>query len=250
MSRVSVELVARDEETIRREATELRDCLPAVSMINIPDIIRFDLRSWEAARMVAGQFSSVVPHIRAIDIDPNGPLPGLDVPGLTEILVIQGDPPADLGHRTWPNTSESVIRRYRREAPHLAVYAAFDPYRRAPYRELEDVARKKDAGACGFFTQPVFDSRMLDLCRDWLRDETVFWGFSPVIGPKSRSYWETTNHIVFPRDFEPTLDANISFAERAVREIRDEGGNVYLMPVRIRLASYLAPLAGVLGQKA
>ncbi|GBR04021.1 methylenetetrahydrofolate reductase [Acetobacter oeni] len=246
MNRVSIELVARDPETLEREVEDLRACVPGISTINIPDLMRFDLRSWDAAAQISGRFGSVIPHIRAIDIDPGKPLPGVGMPDLTEILVVQGDPPTDLNHRTFPNTSETIIRRYRREAPHLSVYAAFDPYRRAPYRELEDVDRKKDAGARGFFTQPVFDSRMLDMCRDWLRDEQVFWGFSPVIGPKSRSYWETTNHVVFPRNFEPTLEANIAFAETSIRDIRDDGGNVYLMPVRVKLASYLGPLARVL----
>lgn len=246
MSRVSVELVARDAETLEREVGELTTCLPDVSTINIPDLMRFRLRSWDAAGLVADRFKSVIPHIRAIDVDPAGPLPGADNPALTELLVVQGDPPADLSHRTFPNTSESVIRRYRKEAPHLTIYAAFDPYRRAPYQELEAVGRKKDAGASGFFTQPVFDHHMLDLCRDWLRDETVFWGFSPVVGPRSRSYWETTNHIVFPKDFEPTLDANVAFADAAIRKIRKDGGNIYLMPVRVKVAAYLGPLAEAL----
>lgn len=246
MSRVSIELVPRDADTIQREVAELRACLPFVDTINIPDIQRFSLRSWEAATLVRPNFRSVIPHVRAIDIDPNGPLPGLDVPDLTEILVVKGDPPADLSRRVFPNTSDAIIRRYRREAPHLKVYAAFDPYRRAPYKELEDVARKREAGACGFFTQPLFDMKMLDLCRDWLHDQQVFWGFSPVIGPKSRSYWETTNHIVFPRDFEPTMEANLTFAEQAIREVRDDGDSVYLMPLRVKLANYLRPLEGVL----
>ncbi len=246
MSRVSIELVPRDAEAITREVRELRECLPYVDTINIPDIQRFSLRSWDAAAMVQGSFRSVIPHIRAIDIDPKGPLPGLDTPDLKEVLIIKGDPPADLNHRVFPNTSDAIIRRYVREAPHLKVYAAFDPYRRAPYRELEELARKRDAGACGFFTQPLFDMRMLDLCREWLQDETVFWGFSPVIGPKSRSYWETTNHIVFPHDFSPTLEANLAFARQAIQEVRAGGGSVYLMPLRVRLASYLSPLADVL----
>lgn len=246
MSRVSIELVPRDREALSNEVAELKNCLPFIETINIPDIQRFSLRSWKAAELVAGRFRAVIPHIRAIDIDPKGPLPGLDQPDLTEILVVKGDPPADLSRRVFPNTSDAIIRRYLREAPHLKVYAAFDPYRRAPYRELEDLARKRDAGACGFFTQPLFDMRMLDLCREWLRDEAVFWGFSPVIGPKSRSYWETTNHIVFPRDFQPTLEANITFARKAIAEVRKEGHSVYMMPLRVRLSSYLGPLAEVL----
>ncbi|MCH4091005.1 methylenetetrahydrofolate reductase [Acetobacter sp.] len=246
MSRVSIELVPRDAETLEREVQELRSCLPFVDTINIPDIQRFSLRSWDAADMVRDRFNSAIPHIRAIDIDPKGPLPGLDRPDLTEILIIKGDPPADLSRRVFPNSSDSIIRRYQREAPHLKIYAAFDPYRRAPYQELEELARKRDAGACGFFTQPLFDMRMLDLCREWLRDETVFWGFSPVIGPKSRSYWETTNHIVFPHDFAPTLEENIAFARKAIRSVRADGGSVYLMPLRVKLPSYLAPLADIL----
>lgn len=246
MSRVSIELVPRDRETLLREVSELHECVPAVRTINIPDLMRFPLRSWDAAALVEGQIGSVIPHIRAIDLAPDAPLPGIDVPGVTEVLVVHGDPPSDLSHRTYPNTSEQIIRRYRREAPHLKVYAAFDPYRRAPYLEMEDIARKRDAGAAGFFTQPVFDHHMLDLCRDWLRDDVVFWGFSPVVNPRSRSYWETTNHVIFPRDFVSTLDANIAFAEKAIRDIRADGGSVYLMPVRMKLETYLRPLADVL----
>lgn len=62
-----------------------------------------------------------------------------------------------------------------------------------------------------------------------------------------RSYWETTNHVVFPRDFEPTIEANIAFACRAIRTVRDAGGHVYLMPLRVKLERYLAPIQQELG---
>ncbi|MBB2201868.1 methylenetetrahydrofolate reductase [Gluconacetobacter tumulisoli] len=242
MTRISVELIPRDAETLLRDAAEVRDCFPVADTLNVPDLMRFALRSWDTVPMLRPVLPRVVPHVRAIDIDPDGPLPGLDPDGPSEILVVRGDPPSDISRRTFPNSSESVIRRYRREAPHLTVYAAFDPYRRAPYRELEAVARKKDAGAMGFFTQPVFDRRMLDVCMGWLAGETVFWGLSPVIGPKSRSYWETTNHVVFPRDFASTIDANVAFACDAIRTVRAQGGHVYLMPLRVKLSRYLAPI--------
>ncbi|NVN13314.1 methylenetetrahydrofolate reductase [Nguyenibacter vanlangensis] len=242
MTRISVELIPRDAETLKADAAEVRAAFPMADTLNVPSLMRFALQGWDAVPLLRPVLPRVVPHIRAIDVDPDGPLPGIGVQGLEEVLVVQGDPPADLSRRTFPNTSESVIRRYRREAPHLRVYAAFDPYRRAPYRELEAVARKKDAGAAGFFTQPVFDARMLEMCMGWLAGETVFWGLSPVIGPKSRSYWETTNHVVFPRDFEATLEANIGFACRAIRTVRAAGGHVYLMPLRVKPARYLAPI--------
>lgn len=242
LSRLSVELIPRSAEALAADVATVKATFPAADTLNIPDLMRFSLRSWDAAALVRPQFGNVIPHIRAIDIAPDAPLPGADQPGLEEILVVHGDPPADLSHRTYPNSTESIIRRYRREAPHLKVYAAFDPYRRAPWKELEDVARKKEAGAIGFFTQPVFDLKLFDLCREWMQGECVFWGLSPVIGPKSRSYWETTNHIVFPRDFSPTLDANIQFAQTVLKELAQEKGKAYLMPVRIKLEQYLPAL--------
>ncbi|ASC05385.1 methylenetetrahydrofolate reductase [Acetobacter pasteurianus] len=242
LSRLSVELIPRSAEALAADVATVKAAFPAADTLNIPDLMRFPLRSWDAAALVRPQFGNVIPHIRAIDIAPDAPLPGADQPGLEEILVVHGDPPADLSHRTYPNSTESIIRRYRREAPHLKVYAAFDPYRRAPWKELEDVARKKEAGAIGFFTQPVFDLKLFDLCREWMQGECVFWGLSPVIGPKSRSYWETTNHIVFPRDFSPTLDANIQFAQTVLKELAQEKGKAYLMPVRIKLEQYLPAL--------
>ncbi|WP_208630007.1 methylenetetrahydrofolate reductase [Gluconacetobacter entanii] len=242
---VSVELIPRDTETLLRDAAEVRSCFPLADMINIPDLLRFPLRSWDAAALVRPHFPNVIPHIRAIDIAPDAPLPGVGQEGLEAVLVVQGDPPSDLRHLTYPNTTESIIRRYRAEAPHLSVYAAFDPYRRAPYQEMEAIARKKEAGAVGFFTQPIFDMRMLDLCMNWLHGENVFWGISPVVGPRSRSYWETTNHVIFHHDFEPTMEANIAFARQMMRTVRAQGGNVYLMPLRVNLQRYLVPLCDV-----
>lgn len=246
LSRLSVELIPRSEEALAQDTDLVKALFPAADTLNIPDLMRFPLRSWDAAALTMPQFGPVIPHVRAIDIAPGAPLPGSTMPGLKELLVVHGDPPADLAHQTYPNTTESIIRRYRREAPHLRIYAAFDPYRRAPWQELEDIARKKDAGAEGFFTQPVFDLKLFDLCRDWLRDELVFWGLSPVIGPRSRSYWETTNHVVFPKDFEPSLEANIRFAQAVLSQLAQEKGCAYLMPLRVRLDQYLPPLMGVL----
>jgi methylenetetrahydrofolate reductase (NADPH) len=159
--------------------------------------------------------------------------------GLSEVLVIRGDPPHDLSRRTYPNTSEDIIRRFKRSHPELKVFAAFDPYRQSFRDELDAVARKVDAGADGFFTQPVFDLRLLEVWAEMLRGYTVFWGIAPVIGPRSRAYWETTNKIIFPSDFNPTLDGNRAFARSAIEAIGKLGANVYLMPIRVDLAKYL-----------
>ena len=248
MTRVSVELVPRSPEALLTDVQTVRDVLPQVSTLNVPDLMRFDLRSYDAASLITKQAPfEVIPHIRAVDIAPGAPLPGADRPELTSILVVAGDPPpAGSDWKIYPNTSAQIIERYRREAPHLKVYAVFDPYRRAPYQELEDIARKRDAGACGFFTQPLFDIPMLEYCMDWLRDDTVFWGISPVLGDKSRRYWERVNHVVFPRDYDGTLEGNIAFARRMLDVIRRKNDNAYLMPLKVDLASYLGALDDII----
>ncbi|GBQ11283.1 methylenetetrahydrofolate reductase [Swaminathania salitolerans] len=246
MSRIAIELVPRDAATLERDLETVRTLLPGIGTINIPDLLRLDLRSWEGGAIARDRGFAAIPHIRAVDIDPDLPLPCAGQEGIGEILVIAGDPPPDSTHRVFPNTSADIIARYRREAPHLAVYAAFDPYRRAPWQELEDIQRKRDAGAAGFFTQPLFDRRMFELSASWLEKDTVFWGISPVIGPKARAYWERVNHVVFPRDFDPGLEANIAFAAMMLREIRARNENAYLMPLRVDLEAYLAPLRDVL----
>lgn len=248
MTRVSVELVPRSVEALLADVQTVRDVLPSVTMLNIPDLLRFDLRSYDAASLVVEKTPfEVIPHIRAMDIAPGAPLPGADRPELTSILVVAGDPlPAGSERTAYPNTSAEIIERYSREAPHLKVYAVFDPYRHAPYRELEDIARKRDAGACGFFTQPLFDLAMLECCMDWLRDDAVFWGISPVLGDRARRYWERVNHVVFPRDFDSSQDGNIAFARRMLGTVQDKGDDAYLMPLKIDLASYLGALDDII----
>jgi methylenetetrahydrofolate reductase (NADPH) len=71
----------------------------------------------------------------------------------------------------------------------------------------------------------------------------VFWGIAPVLGEKSRAYWEVTNKVVFPRQFEPTFGWNTAFARRAIALLSEAGGNAYLMPIRVNLRKYLAELA-------
>lgn len=70
----------------------------------------------------------------------------------------------------------------------------------------------------------------------------MFWDIAPVLGDRSRSYWETTNKIVFPPDFCCSLDWNREFAMRALRVIRSLHANVYFMPIRVDLAKYLTEL--------
>ncbi len=240
--RISVELIPRSEAEVYADASLVHAAMPEVNAFNIPDLMHFPLRSWDACAIASKILPASIPHIRAIDIPPVGDLPMAEAilaSGLSEVLVVRGDPPRDLSRQTYPNTSDDIIRRFKRHHPKLKVFAAFDPYRQSFRDELDAVARKVDAGADGFFTQPIFDLRLLKVCAEMLRGHNVFWGIAPVVGPRSRAYWETTNKIIFPSDFNPTLDWNRAFARSAIRAIGNLDANVYLMPIRVDLAKYL-----------
>ena len=71
MKRVSVELVPREEEQLRSELQLLNKYQKEIDVINIPDLLRFDLRSWQGAAIVQESFKMAMPHIRAMDIDSN-----------------------------------------------------------------------------------------------------------------------------------------------------------------------------------
>jgi methylenetetrahydrofolate reductase (NADPH) len=243
--RISVELIPRGEAELLSDAKTVRSVMPQANAFNIPDLMRFPLRSWNACRLTSRILPASIPHIRAIDIPPGGDLPmaeDIQAAGLGEVLVIRGDPPHDMSHRTYPNSSEDIIRRFKRRCPAIRVYAAFDPYRLGFRDEMAAVQRKLDAGVDGFFTQPLFDLRLLEICAEMLSGRDVFWGIAPVVGERSRAYWETTNRVIFPRDFTPTLGWNRGFATEAFRAIRDFGGNIYFMPIRVNLATYLGGL--------
>lgn len=241
--RISVELVPRDEMTLLRDAVLLRDRFPCVNQLNIPDLLRFPLRSWEACRITHAHFPVSIPHVRAIDLPADGVLTEVEQilgKGFSEVLVVSGDQPQGDARRLSPATAVTVIQRLKREWPGLKVYAAYDPYRQGLRAECEYAAQKLDAGADGFFTQPFFDLRLLEMHAEFLAQHTVFWGITPVTTETSRAYWAETNRVIFPRDFAPTLDWNQNFARCALELLRGAGGNVYFMPIRVDLERYLA----------
>lgn len=243
--RVSVELIPRSETGVLADAQTVCTAMPTANAFNIPDLTRFALRSWEACALTRTHLPASIPHIRAIDLPPHDISAvgeAILSAGISEILVVKGDAPHDLSRRTYPNTSEAIIRKFKQEYPQLRVYAAFDPYRHSFRTELDGVARKLDAGADGFFTQPYFDRRLLEMSLEMLCGRYVFWGIAPVVGARSQAYWETTNQVVFPSGFTPTLHWNRRFAQRAIPTIQEAGGNIYFMPIRVDLASYLTGL--------
>ncbi|MFT5880680.1 MAG: methylenetetrahydrofolate reductase (NADPH), partial [Moritella sp.] len=205
----------------------------------------FDIRSWDACQRLQSNFEDVIPHLRAIDFDLKNGFPLTEfflASGITSVLVVEGDPPQDLSHRTYRNTSCELIRIIKKELPNMKVYAAIDQYRTSMRKELDYIHDKVDAGVDGFFTQPFFDLNLLELYMDMLQNVEVFWGMSPIHSVTSQSYWENKNDVVFPSDFEATKEWNINFGRAMINKIKSKGDNVYFMPIRANATEYLASL--------
>lgn len=249
-TRISVELVPRSVESIRTEMGQVADRLGSVDTINIPDLVKFDLRSWEATRLAGeartrgdGTAYRRIPHIRAADVDPEAPLPmaqELLDQGVEEVLIISGDDADYFTHHTYPVDAVDVIRRFRAELPQVRVYAGLDPYRTGIAQEMRYLERKLSAGATGVFTQPFFDTQLMGAWAGILPEGLqVWWGATTVTSKGAIGYWRRRNLVAFPTDFEPTLQWQRGFARRAVDFARDRGQHVYLMPVRTSVADYL-----------
>ena len=74
MGRISVELVPRSPEGLREDLQMIKDNIHGVDLINIPDLLRFETRSWQGAAIAQDFYPAVMPHIRAIDVDLTQPL--------------------------------------------------------------------------------------------------------------------------------------------------------------------------------
>jgi len=71
MSRISIELVPRSYENLKDECMAISEAYPSLYTLNISDIMRMPIRSWEACHFASDYFSSTIPHIRSIDFDMN-----------------------------------------------------------------------------------------------------------------------------------------------------------------------------------
>ena len=253
--RVSIELVPRDEASLADQLREVAEAFPFVDTVNLPDILRFPLRSWQGCAQARAVVPHAIPHLRAMDVDLERPLkaaPWIRRHGIDEVLVISGDAPSDMSKAVYGSSPVQVIRKVKRELPGVRVYAALDPYRQALRRERDYVLQKLEAGADGLFTQPFFDLRLLEVVADLMGEVIdarvpVFWGFTSVVGRRSARYWETRNGAVFPRGFEPNLEWSRGLARRALALARERDLDVYFMPIRIGPRAYLE---GVLGRDA
>ena len=244
---ISLELVPRTEQYICEQVAFVEKNISQISAINFPDLLRFDIRSWDACRMMAHSSLERIVHLRAIDFDLRQTFPlsnFMKEHHIRKALIIEGDKPQDMRHVIYPTTSLDLIRKLKQEIEGLTVYAAFDPYRNNIRYELEYLQQKLEAGASGFFSQPFFDLRLLEIYSEYLEGQDVYWGVSPVTGEQLKLYWETRNRAIFPKSFTPTLDWNVRFGQDVMDFCRKKNFNLYLMPIKIDLKNYLRKLFG------
>ena len=242
MTKIAVELVPRDLAIFEEELKAIKADIPDVDFINIPDLLSCDIRSWDGAGIAKKYFKDAVPHLRAMDFDFTCELPikdKLKKYDIKEVLVIEGDPQQTMTHQVYPTISTDIIKKFSDEMPDIKVYAGIDQYRSSIKEEEYRIRRKMLAGAKGFFTQPFFDMRYLEIYADILDGMDIYWGVSPVLSQRSVSYWRNKNNVIFPKDFEPTLEWNVAFARKVVEFAKAHNQNVYLMPIKAKIMPYL-----------
>jgi methylenetetrahydrofolate reductase (NADPH) len=262
---VSFEAVPRSREALIAGA-DIAEKYSRIGIINIPDLLRFPMRSWDGCGILREAVTpgavpsggpELMPHFRAIDYDLAKPFPHAEYlknHGIKKVLVVAGDLPKEKAsgtagavgavHKTYPTETVPFIKKLKSEIPELRVYAAFDPYRTNIRYELDYVRAKEDAGAEGFMSQPFFDIRLLEIYAEYLEGKNVFWGISPVLSPSNRNYWESRNRAIFPKQFRPDLFWNVDFGRRVLQFCEAHHFNLYLMPIKVDLESYLGGIFG------
>lgn len=242
---ISFEIVPRDEAALKEQLAFIEANLPFVDTINVPDLLRLPIRSWDAVDFIQRDKYDFIPHVRVIDFELSGSRLSdiIAEKSLDKVLLVSGDPPPDMSHHIFDTNVLDMIAKVRADFPGITIYAGFDPYRSSPKSERNYILEKLDAGVDCLLSQPFFDIRYLQVYSDFIPAEKVFWGVSPVVTEKSRSYWEKMNHVVFPRDYEPTYEWNTAFALKVLEHCKMHGGNIYFMPIRIDLKKYFLPIS-------
>lgn len=237
---ISFEIVPRSLEAFDQQYAFVQKLDDGIHFINVPDIQRFDTRSWELATRIDRSKYRFIPHFRAIDfkIDSGELFRIIEDYQLDSVLLVTGDPPEGLKRAFYNTDVVDLIRVVRLRFPALNIYAGFDPHRQGLQDECDYIQRKADAGARGYFSQPFYDKRLIDIYAEHMQGLETFIGISPITTQASMNYWEVKNKVKFPLSFRPDYDWNVSFANDVMASAAANGLNVYFMPIRIDLERY------------
>ncbi len=239
----SFEIVPRTHQAFAEQYEFASSLGESISMINVPDIQRFDIRSWETGKNINHNKHQFIPHFRATDfsIESGDIFKIIEENQLDHVLLVSGDPPE--GMRKFHNTNVlDLIKSVRREFPEMTIHAGFDSHRSGIQEECEYVLRKVDAGANSFFSQPFYDTRMVEIYAEHLREVELFIGLSPITTKPSMNYWEVKNKVKFPMRFKPEYSWNINFSNKVISMASEMNFNIYFMPIRINLQDYFGKL--------
>ena len=237
---ISFEIVPRSLEAFDQQYQFVQQLDSGINTINVPDIQRFDTRSWELATRIDRSQYRFVPHFRAIGFKlGSGDLFRIiDDYQLDSVLLVTGDPPEGLKRAYYNTDVVDLIRAVRQRYPALNIYAGFDPHRSGVQDECDYIQRKVDAGAGGFFSQPFYDMRMIEIYAEQMQGLETYIGISPITTKASMNYWEVKNKVKFPKNFQPDYQWNVDFAHQVMALAAANDLHVYFMPIRIDLDRY------------
>ena len=242
--KISFEIVPRSIEAFTEQYQFVESLNQAVSLINVPDIQRFAIRSWQVQTYIDTQRYQFIPHFRAIDfkIDGSELFRIVEENHLKQLLLVTGDPPEGLQRKFYNTDVVDLIKVLKQRYPELNIFAGFDPHRQGLQDECDYIQRKIDAGVTGFFSQPFFDVRMIEIYAEQLQGTQTYIGLSPITTTASMQYWEVKNKVRFPSGFRPDYQWSIDFSNQALSMAEQLNLNIYFMPIRIDLKRYFSSL--------
>ncbi|NOR71523.1 MAG: methylenetetrahydrofolate reductase, partial [Methylomarinum sp.] len=102
----SFEIVPRTYQAFEEQYQFVSTLGESISMINVPDIQRFDIRSWDTGKKVDRSKHQFVPHFRASDfsLESGDIFRIIEENELDHVLLVSGDPPEGI-KREFHNTS-------------------------------------------------------------------------------------------------------------------------------------------------
>ncbi len=242
----SFEIVPRNHQAFDEQYAFASSLGEPISMINVPDIQRFDIRSWDVGKKIDKNKHQFIPHFRAIDfsLESGNIFRIIEENELNHVLLVSGDPPEGI-KREYHNTSViDLIKVVKNRFPQITIHAGFDSHRNGIQDEYLYMQRKIDAGASSFFSQPFYDLRMVEIYAEHMQGQEVevFIGLSPITTSSSMNYWELKNKVKFPAAFKAEYDWNIDFSNKVIAMAKDLDFNIYFMPIKINLQNYFGEL--------
>ena len=240
----SFEIVPRTEQAFTQQYDFISTLGDSISMINVPDIQRFSIRSWETGKKIDRGKYKFVPHFRATDfsLQSGDIFRVIEENQLDHVLLVSGDPPEGIKCEFHNTNVLDLIRVVKQKYPNITIHAGFDPHRNGIQEECNYVQRKIDAGASSFFSQPFYDIRMIEIYAEHLQGVDTYIGLSPITTLSSKNYWEIKNKVKFPANFNIDLDWNVAFSNKVIAMAKEIGFNIYFMPIKIDLDEYFGRL--------